>query len=189
MWDEFDSQVLFDFTGEHPERMQWYSVDDRVMGGTSQSIFTTHDSGVGVFQGRVSAANGGGFASVRSEHFSRSLAAYQGIALHVLGDGHRYHVSLTTSETGPSLFYLAGFYPAPDEWFSFYLPFHRFRPKLRGQYLEGPRLNPGALTSLGFMITGGQTGPFYLQIDHIWAFHADELHEEDVHDRVEEFYL
>lgn len=185
----FTHQVLFDFTGESSGDARWHSIDDRVMGGCSQSSLTVHDSGIAVFQGNVSGKNGGGFASVRSDPLVHRLDDYMGIAVHAKGDGNRYQVSLTTRSTGPSLYYLAGFRPSADEWYSYYLPFDRFNPKIRGKFLEGPYLDISAIESLGFMITGGQKGPFCLQIDHIWGFHEEELYGDIDYDRMGKDYI
>ena len=47
--------------------VEWGSLDDVVMGGVSESSFARMQSGrEAVFSGRVSAANNGGFASVRA---------------------------------------------------------------------------------------------------------------------------
>lgn len=43
----------------------WAPIDDRIMGGVSQSRLSFHADGYAVFAGTVSMENGGGFASVR----------------------------------------------------------------------------------------------------------------------------
>ena len=43
----------------------WSAIDDRVMGGISASRLRSDESGHAVFEGEVSLASGGGFASVR----------------------------------------------------------------------------------------------------------------------------
>jgi len=189
MSGDFSHKVLFDFTAEDSGETQWHSIDDRVMGGCSQSDFSIHESGIALFQGTVTDKNGGGFASVRSEEQDFSLDDFAGVALHARGDGHRYQLSLTTAETGPSLYYTAGFTPSPIQWESIYLPFRRFQPKIRGRVLGNSFINSAGVVTLGFMISGGQMGPFCLQVDHIWAFTEKELHEDIPHDRLDEHYF
>ena len=85
----------------------WSAVDDRVMGGVSVSRLrhereapgrSAAGGGFAVFEGRVSLANGGGFASVRLSAGSGRLGVPAACAyvLEVLGDGSRYKLNLRT---------------------------------------------------------------------------------------------
>ena len=56
--------TLFDFS-KTSNISKWRIVNDDVMGGISSSSFERDKNGIGVFQGRVSTENYGGFASVR----------------------------------------------------------------------------------------------------------------------------
>ena len=48
-------------------------------------------------------------------------------------------------------------------------PFHRFRPRWRGRWLEGPALDAGAIDSPGLLIYDGRDGPFRLEVGWIRA--------------------
>ena len=60
-----DARVLFDFGGPQ-SRGSWRNVNDGVMGGVSEGRHGITESGDLRFFGRLSLANNGGFASVRS---------------------------------------------------------------------------------------------------------------------------
>ena len=57
--------VLFDFSAPTAADA-WSAIDDRVMGGVSRSRLRHDTAGHAVFEGEVSLAQNGGFASVRS---------------------------------------------------------------------------------------------------------------------------
>ena len=68
-----DKQLtLFDFSSPQAAA-SWGPIDDRVMGGISNSTFLYKDSSGALFSGEVSMEHGGGFASVRSGHLDLEL--------------------------------------------------------------------------------------------------------------------
>jgi len=60
------AKLLFDFD-DRSAVDGWHAIDDRVMGGVSCSRLRHDPAGHAVFEGEVSLAQNGGFASVRSE--------------------------------------------------------------------------------------------------------------------------
>jgi NADH dehydrogenase [ubiquinone] 1 alpha subcomplex assembly factor 1 len=61
---------LFDFSDPRAADA-WRGIDDRVMGGVSRSRLRYDRAGHAVFEGEVSLAQNGGFASVRSSPGAR----------------------------------------------------------------------------------------------------------------------
>ena len=56
------------------------------------------------------------------------------------------------------------------EWEEHRLPFKQFIPTLRGRVLSGePPLDPAKVTSVGFLISDNQAGPFQLELEWIKA--------------------
>ena len=70
--------LIFDFTTQS-NIQDWVITDDIVMGGESSGTFSLDTEGNGVFSGKVSLENNGGFSSVR----------YRFNKLNVNSDGHR----------------------------------------------------------------------------------------------------
>jgi hypothetical protein len=64
---------LFDF-GDPRAADAWRAIDDHVMGGISRSRLRHDSAGHAVFEGTVSLAPNGGFASVRSNPGERGQA-------------------------------------------------------------------------------------------------------------------
>ena len=145
----------------------WQVVNDGVMGGVSTSEFHVAN-GAAVFHGEVSLANNGGFASVRSLPATHELAGCDAFIIRVYGDGHRYKFTTRMEESFDSAIYQASFTTKPGEWTEHCLPLKQFVPTFRGRVLSGePPLDPAKVTSMGFLISDKQAGPFRLEIDWI----------------------
>lgn len=153
--------------------LPWYPVNDGVMGGRSEGGFRLEDRAL-VFAGNTN-TDGGGFSSIRSETRRFDLEAWDGIRVHIRGDGRTYTFRLTTAGTGRGpnrLSYWADFETRGGHWEIVDVPFHRFRPRQRGRWLEGPALEPGAIDGLGLMIYDKRDGLFRLDVDWIRAYRA-----------------
>ena len=97
--DASDSQprqelLLTDFTSSSSD-LDWYVVNDNVMGGRSEGNFA-QEQGELSFAGRTN-TNGGGFSSIRTKPLQLDLSGHDGIQLRVKGDGRRYTWRLTTT--------------------------------------------------------------------------------------------
>lgn len=93
------------------------------MGGISESGFVIRqgageDGGpAGVFAGRVTSQNNGGFASVRTRNLEPplDLGAFEGLQLRVKGDGMRYKLIIRCDAGWDSVGYTQGFNTQPGE--------------------------------------------------------------------------
>lgn len=158
---------LFDFTD--PVAVEdWAPIDDRVMGGVSHSRLRHDPAGHAVFEGQVSLARGGGFASVRCRPGARGLLGARVCWIEVRGDAKSYKLSLITDDGFDSLSHQADFRPAPDAWQTLQLPLGSFRARFRGREVPGaPPLDAARIRQVGLMIASAQAGPFALQIRRI----------------------
>jgi len=143
----------------------WGAIDDRVMGGVSQSALAHHPDGYAVFAGAVSLDNGGGFASVRHPGLRLGDALTVAYRLHVRGDGKRYKLNLRMDGDFDGLNHQAAFQPPAGRWVDIALPLGMFSPRLRGRAVpNAPALKPALVCQVGWMIGDGQAGPFNLDI-------------------------
>lgn len=162
------AHTVFDFK-DPPSPDDWVAVNDNVMGGVSQGIFSM-DRGVLTFSGKISLENNGGFASIRSKPGRHDLSSHAGLLIRVRGDGQRYMVSLRTDLAFLAASYQSGFDTKKNAWQEVFLPFPDFIPRAFGRTLnDAPRLNPAEIRSFGFLIADKQAGPFKLEIDWIKA--------------------
>ena len=164
---------LFDFSGAEPS---WYTVDDNVMGGISNSsvVIDTEAHSLS-FTGAVSLENNGGFVSTRSQWTGYDLSAFDGIALRVRGDGNTYRFRIRTEETGSAIAYTGLFATEADTWQEVYIPFSEMVPLYRGFVVNaaGP-IDPQFIRSFGLMLSDKQQGEFSLDVDWINAVAQSE---------------
>ncbi len=161
--DSASAKTLFDFAGPSNAPI-WQVVNDDVMGGVSSSRFSM-TNGVAVFRGELSLENNGGFASVRSLPSRHDLAGCDTVLIRVRGDGRRYKFTARTDRSLDSPIYQASFPTKPGEWEELCLPMKDFVPTFRGRVLSGqPPLDPAKVTSVGFLISDKQAGPFQLEV-------------------------
>ena len=147
----------------------WSAIDDSVMGGESASRLIHHDAGFAVFQGIVSLARGGGFASVRSRAVDLAAPGALAYALEVCGDGKRYKLNLRTDDVFDGVNYQAAFATTPGRWMTIRLPLAGFAPTFRGRPVTAPPLDPLRVRQLGLMVADRQAGPFELKVRSIRA--------------------
>lgn len=159
--------VLFDFTTV--KISDWQIVNDGVMGGISTSSFQV-TNGTAVFRGDVSLENNGGFASVRTLPARFELDEASTFLLRVRGDGRRYKFTARMDSSFDGPVYQHVFSTTQGEWEEIRLPLKNFAPSFRGRSLPGePPLSASQITSVGFLISDKQAGPFQLEIAWIKA--------------------
>ena len=156
-------KIVYDFQNT-TNTAAWQIVNDDVMGGISTSSFRL-TNGVALFQGKVSLENNGGFASVRSLPARHDLAGSNAFVVRVRGDGRSYKFTARTDPSFDSAIYQCVFATKKGEWEEHRLPFKQFIPTFRGRVLAGePPLDPAKVTSVGFLISDKQDGPFQLEV-------------------------
>ena len=167
--DAASEKILFDFqTATHYPA--WQIVNDDVMGGLSTSRFQFLTNGGAVFSGVVSLENNGGFASVRSSPVRENLSGLNAFVLRVRGDGRRYKFTVRTESGFDTPIYQCAFSTKRGEWQEHRLLFKDFVPTFRGRVLtDVPPLDPAKVTSVGFLISEKQDGPFQIELSWIKA--------------------
>jgi NADH dehydrogenase [ubiquinone] 1 alpha subcomplex assembly factor 1 len=165
-------QVLIDFSDTSVA--PWRIVNDSVMGGISRSTLELHPDGYALFRGTVSLENNGGFASVRTRAQTPvDLSDFEGLSVHVLGDGKIYSLRLRTVKNGrlTRYSYEARFATTAGDWETHEMAYSDFKPVFRGNAVRGnPELNPDAILEVGFMIQDGQEGPFRLGVQRLSVY-------------------
>lgn len=174
---------IFDFE-QSPQNLQdtWGAVDDVVMGGVSASEIKQEEKAA-LFTGTVSTANSGGFASVRTRNFESGLdlAGFDGIELHLGGDGQRYKFMLRTETKWDGIAYSSSFDTEPDSWQIVRIPFAELIPVFRAKTVQDADLpNLSSIRAFQLMLSkfeydgdlnsNFETGSFQLQIKSIQAY-------------------
>ena len=164
--DNSDNEVLFSFDANS---RPWKTVNDDVMGGVSKGGLRIAD-GVGIFEGRLSLRNRGGFASTRSEAQDLGLRGWRGLELRVRGDGRRYAlVALRSSRRGELRTWRREFETKAGEWQTLRVPFAEMSFSVMGRRFPGQTLqDPSQVRSIGLFIADkDDSRDFRLEVDSI----------------------
>lgn len=155
--------------------IDWQIINDGVMGGLSRSAWRLDDSGLH-FQGALSTANGGGFASIRGA-LPAPLTGLRGIGLTVSGDGRQYQLRLRETGAADGVAWRACFDTAGSGQ-SIELTAGAFEPVIRGRRvaLDGG-LAQRSFHHIGFMLTSRRDGPFALSVHHIEIISPQARHD------------
>ena len=153
----------------------WYTVDDNVMGGISNSTVQITDTEILSFSGNMSLENNGGFSSARSEWNSIDLTSADGMLIRVLGDGKMYRLRIYSESTGNNIAYNAIFETTPENWKLVYIPFSSMVPTYFGYIVDVGSLDTSNIRSFGFMLSDKQPGEFDLQVDWMRAISEEDL--------------
>mgnify|MGYP006447118143 CR=1 FL=1 len=146
----------------------WTCVNDDVMGGESTSRVTRSGEGMMQFQGTVSLANNGGFASTKAP-CSVDLSGATGLALRLHGPPRRYRLTVRT-EPGGRISYRVPFWTTPQPA-AHYLPFEQLRPMRRGQPRpDAPPFDAAQVCEIGFLIGDKQAGDFVLHMYDVASY-------------------
>lgn len=128
--------------------MGWYITDDQVMGGKSQSYFTTQEGDYDKFYGTLN-TNGGGFCVVRTNQFDKpfDLSKYKGIALDVRSDKDLTYKFGLTDRSGlfvvnwAATFDVAASPAGSKTWTRVEVPFENFIPTWQGILTKAGKMN------------------------------------------------
>ena len=169
--------LLFDFG---PDSESWFSVDDNVMGGISSSLGTIQEDGTLLFSGTMSLDNNGGFSSIRSPYNPIDLSGSDGLLIRVLGDGNIYRLRIWSTDTGRDIAYNSFFETQDGQWVTVYIPFETMVATFRGFQTGSGPLDPGTISSVGFMLSDKQPGEFALEVDWIRSVTEREVFPEGI---------
>lgn len=159
-----DSHVIFDFK-KNSDLQNWFVVDDVVMGGRSLGTLKLNDNGQGVFEGRISLENNGGFSSVRYRFKETDVSDYTKIVVTLKGDGKNYELRIK-DEAYNSYSYIRPF-STTGEWEEIEVQLDDMYPSFRGRKLNRPNFSHNQIEEFTFLIGNKKPENFRLIIDKI----------------------
>ncbi|MFD0931766.1 CIA30 family protein [Psychroflexus salinarum] len=157
--------TIYDFE-ENKNLSDWIIVNDRVMGGVSQSSIQLNEDGNAVFSGQISLENNGGFASVRYETTIKNVQNYSYVNLRVKGKAFTYQFRIKKSQ-GETHSYVQEFEVTP-EWKTVQLKLSTFYPRYRGRSLNLPNFEADVIQEVAVLIGNKKKEEFQLEIDKIY---------------------
>lgn len=163
---EDNVRPLFEFSSDNA--MQgWQIVNDGVMGGRSSSRVTQTNDGRMQFEGTISLANNGGFASVRSKPKQLGLKGDDVFVIRLKADGRVYTFNLYTPDRRTAFSFQRDFRTLDDQWVEVRLPLREFVAHSFGRPLPGEKLDPASVQSVGILLGDKKSGPFQILVDNI----------------------
>ncbi len=158
------SKIIFYFN-QDSDLQNWAVVNDVVMGGKSSSQFTLNADGFGVFEGHVSLANNGGFASVKYQFDKINVSCYSKIKIRLKGDGKDYQFRVK-HKSRDYYFYTTTF-STTNEWQEIEIALKDMYPVFRGMALNRPNFSHNYIAQIMFLIGNKKDEDFKLMIDTI----------------------
>ncbi len=156
--------VLVDFS-KNNDLQAWFVVNDGVMGGRSTSSFELNADGNGLFKGKVSLENNGGFASVHYRFKPANIGNSKNLVLRVKGDGKKYQARIYAN-TSDYYSYIA-YFETSGEWQSIEIPLESMYPSFRGRKLDQPNFSAASIEEIALLIGNKKAESFQLEINKI----------------------
>eukprot|EP01063_Lacrimia_lanifica_P008279 TRINITY_DN15352_c0_g1_i1.p1 TRINITY_DN15352_c0_g1~~TRINITY_DN15352_c0_g1_i1.p1 ORF type:complete len:272 (+),score=70.30 TRINITY_DN15352_c0_g1_i1:47-817(+) len=150
-----------------PGAWTWSRVNDTVMGGRSESALARREDGTLLWEGTVSLANGGGFASVRSDAAAGCAAGCDGVVVVLEAGGREVEVSAQRRDFPVRAgAYYASVPTSAHADTAVFVPWTAFQLRSFGRPVAGPALGDavGEIDSFGLLIAKKQAGPFAVKI-------------------------
>jgi hypothetical protein len=156
--------TIFDFN-KNSDLSLWNIVDDRVMGGISQSYFKLTDEGHGKFYGYVTTERNGGFSSVDYDLNTVKVTPTSKIKIKLKGDGKTFQFRVKAFEYDRHN-YIKEF-DTTGEWQTIEIELSKMAPSWRGSALKMADFDKDQITRITILIANGEKQNFELLIDSI----------------------
>jgi NADH dehydrogenase [ubiquinone] 1 alpha subcomplex assembly factor 1 len=156
--------VIFDFN-KKSNIEDWVIVVDGVMGGRSKGTFKLSKDGFGVFEGKISLENNGGFSSLRYKFPKIETKEYSKVVLKLKGDGKQYQFRVKTN-SGDYYSYITTF-STSGEWQEIEIPLKDMYPGYRGRKLDQPNFSSDYIEEIMFLIGNKKEENFKLLLDNL----------------------
>ena len=177
-----NAEVIYDFS-ENNNLDGWYVVDDGVMGGRSRGRLQIENNDTGLFSGKISLDNYGGFSSIRYYAGNLKVQKNKYITMIVKGDDKYYQLRIRASRNDRYV-YTKKFF-AKSGWQEIRIPLESMEPYFRGQRLNKNNFNKKYISEIGFLIGNKVREKFELRIrsiifESLFIIHNRELKVEEI---------
>lgn len=156
--------TLFDFKSDS-DLSNWYIVDDVVMGGRSDGRIEISPEGYGLYTGKISLENNGGFSSLRYRTEPVSVSEGDRIRIRIKGDGKKYQ--LRVKQDRRNEYSYVHEFESTGDWQVIEVPLSDMYPVYRGRDMNYPNFDHDRIEEVIFLIGNKRPEEFRLLIDHI----------------------
>ncbi len=158
-----EDKIIFDFD-KGANISNWRILNDGVMGGVSTSTFNVNSEGYGVFQGTVSTANNGGFASVRYSS-KINVGTHKTVKIRLKGDGKDYQFRIKDKASNYESYIIT--FSTTGNWQTIEIELSSLYPSFRGRVLDKPNFNASDFEEMSILIANKKNESFKLILDKI----------------------
>lgn len=159
--------LTIDF-GDKKSGMDWYVVNDGVMGGLSQSKLKLSESSA-ILEGKVSLENNGGFASFRSPFQDFDLSPFTSVEIRYRSMGQDVGLVFALHRQWYRPNYKIIFAQTNGDWTTLKVDLSSAKEyqvaRQTGQFLTQEKLDQ--IIRLGFITQSKQAGSFQFEVDYI----------------------
>ena len=159
-----EARIIYDFS-KTEDLDGWYVVDDGVMGGRSKGKLKVENGDTGVFSGKISLENYGGFSSIRYYTGELNVKQNKYVTVILSGDNKYYQLRIRSSRNDRHV-YTKKFF-AKDGWQEIRVPLDSMEPYFRGQRLRMSNFDKRYISEIGFLIGNKVRENFELKIRSI----------------------
>ena len=156
--------LIYDFNKNSSPR-DWRIIDDGVMGGLSQGNFSIDSDGNGVFAGKVSLENNGGFSSARYQCDKIKVTKDSKVRIRLKGDGKEYQFRIK-DKTSSYYSYITTF-KTSGNWETIEIKLSDLYPSFRGRTLDLPNFKSDSFEEIVFLVGNKKNESFQLVLDKI----------------------
>lgn len=156
--------LIYDFSA-NDNLNGWFIVNDDVMGGRSKSTFDISQNQTGIFKGKVSLENNGGFASVHYRFTAKKVGEAKKLRLYVKGDGKKYQARIYASAR--DYYSYISYFQTNGEWQHIDIPLNEMYPSFRGRKLDMPNFSSANIEEVALLIGNKKAETFQLEINKI----------------------
>ena len=158
------AQTIYNFN-PHSDISPWQVIDDDVMGGKSSGNFDSNKKGHGVFHGKVSLKNNGGFSLLRYQFKKIKTVSYTKIVIYLKGDGKLYQFRIKAKAT--DYYSYISLFKTTNKWETIEIPLSEMYPAFRGRKLDMANYSNDGIEQIAFLIGNKKAEGFTLIIDSI----------------------
>ena len=156
--------IIYNFDN-NSDLNRWIIIDDDVMGGLSSSNLYINKAGDGVFEGRISTANNGGFYSVRFNCNKIFIKQNTILKIKIKGDGKEYQLRIKANRDDYYSYVLS--FKTSGEWEVITIPIKDMYASFRGRRLNIQNFNSDYFEQVTFLVGNKKDQKFKLLIDDI----------------------
>ena len=158
------AQILYDFNTES-KLENWFIVNDDVMGGVSKSKLFLDYEGNGVFKGRISTLNNGGFASVRFNSGRVITKNKKDLVIKIKGDQKKYQIRIKSNRNDYQSYVMD--FITSGEWETIKIPLKSMYASFRGRRLNIDDFDKDYFEQISILVGNKRNENFMLRIKSV----------------------